>query len=72
MSGQVANPLNVHSLALFTSYYNFVRTHKSVRMTPAKAAGVCRRHWEIADTVALVEAAEARLAKRRPHHTRGA
>ena len=36
------------SVALFTTYYNFVRVHKTLRMTPAMAAGVTDRLWEIA------------------------
>ena len=36
-----------HSLALFTAYDNFVRTHKTLRTTPAMAAGVSTRPWEI-------------------------
>lgn len=39
---------HVHSLALFTTYYNFVRTRKTLRMTPAMAAGVSTRPWESA------------------------
>jgi hypothetical protein len=31
---------HVHSLALFTTYYNVVRVHKTLSMTPATAAGV--------------------------------
>src|SRR5215210_4764914 len=50
---------HVHSLALFTTYYNFVRTHKTLRTSPAMAAGVSDRLWEIGDIVALVEAVEA-------------
>ena len=47
-------------------YYNFVRIHKTLRVTPAMAAGVTDRLWEIADIVALVEAQEAeKPAKRR-------
>jgi IS1 family transposase len=38
---------HVHSLALFTTYYNFVRTHKTLRMTPAMAAGVATRPWRL-------------------------
>ena len=45
-------------------YYNFVRIHKTLRMTPAMAAGVTDRLWEMADLVAIVEAAEAK--PRRP------
>ena len=40
-------------------YYDFVRIHASLRMTPAMAAGVTGKLWEIADIVALIEAKEA-------------
>ena len=58
---------HVHPLALFTTYYNFVRTHRTLRMRGAMASGVVTRPWEIADIVALVEAAEAKPAKRGPY-----
>lgn len=41
-------------------YYNFVRIHSKLRVTPAMAAGVSDRLWEVADIVALVEAEEAK------------
>jgi hypothetical protein len=40
------------------TYYNFVRIHQTLRVTPAMAAGVTDRLWEVADIVALVDAAE--------------
>ena len=40
-------------------YYNFVRIHKTLRVTPAMAAGVNDRLWEIAEIAKLVEDAEA-------------
>jgi hypothetical protein len=46
---------HAHSMALFTTYYNFVRIHKTLRVTPAMAAGVSDKLWEVADIVALVE-----------------
>ena len=55
---------HVHSLALFTTYYNFVRLPKTLRMSPAMAAGVAERVWDIGDIVKLVEAAEPKAAKR--------
>ncbi len=55
---------HVHAVALFTTYYNFVRIHKTLRVTPAMAAGISDRLWEVADIVALVEAAEAPAKKR--------
>lgn len=51
-----------HSMALFTTYYNFVRIHKTLRETPAMAAGVSKRLWEVSDIVALLEAEEAKVA----------
>jgi len=44
---------------LFALYYNFVRVHKTLRMTPAMAAGVTKRLWEISDVVDVLEAWEA-------------
>jgi hypothetical protein len=61
---------HAHSVALFMTYYNFVRTHSKVRMSPAMAAGVTNRLWEIGDIVALVEAAEPKPAKRGPYKKR--
>lgn len=49
---------HAHAVALFATYYNFVRIHKTLRVTPAMAAGVSDRLWEIGDIVALVEAQE--------------
>ena len=37
-------------------HYNFVKIHQTLRMTPAMAAGVTHRLWEIEDLVALLEA----------------
>lgn len=47
------------AVALHMMYYNFVRIHGKLRMSPAMAAGVTDRLWEIGDIVALVETAEA-------------
>jgi hypothetical protein len=40
-------------------YYNFVRIHQTLKMTPAMAAGVTKRLWEVADMVTVLEAYEA-------------
>jgi IS1 family transposase len=42
------------AVALHFAYYNFVRTHGTLKMTPAMAAGVERSFWSIGD---LIEAA---------------
>jgi hypothetical protein len=50
---------HAHSVALFAMYYNFVRIHKTLRTTPAMAAGVTKRLWEMMDVVDVLEAWEA-------------
>jgi len=61
-SKKVENHAN--AVALHFAYYNFVRIHKTLRMTPAMAAGVTDRLWEITDMAKLVEDAETNAAKR--------
>src|SRR6266478_6130511 len=48
-----------HQLALYSVFYNFVRIHKTLRVTPAMAAGVSDRLWSMEDVVALVDRREA-------------
>jgi hypothetical protein len=49
---------HAHSVTLFAMYYNFVRIHKTLRTTPAMAAGVTSGLWEIGDIVDVLEAWE--------------
>ena len=56
---------HAYAVALHMMYYNFVRLHKTLRVTPAMAAGVSKRLWEIGDIVALVEAEEAKKDRTR-------
>lgn len=42
------------AIALHYAYYNFVKTHGTIRMTPAMAAGVTDTHWTVADLVEKV------------------
>ncbi len=44
-----------HSLATYFVYYNFVRIHKSLRVTPAMAAGVSDRLWSIEDMLRMAD-----------------
>lgn len=39
------------AVALNFAYYNFCKTHKSLRMTPAMAAGIETTHWTVEDLV---------------------
>jgi hypothetical protein len=47
------------AMALHFLYCNFVRVHKTLRMSPAMAAGVTTRLWEMSDVVDMLEAWES-------------
>ena len=51
-----------HAAAVALNYfaYNFIRIHRSLRVSPAMAAGVTDRLWEVSDLVTLWESEERR------------
>ena len=63
---------HAHAVAMHMMYYNFVRIHKTLRVTPAMAAGVSDRLWEIADIAQLVADAEEAPKTRGPYKKREA
>ena len=46
---------HLHSVAIHTMHYNFVRIHQTLRCTPAMAAGVTPKLWELSDMVKVLE-----------------
>jgi hypothetical protein len=52
---------HVYAFALHTMYHNFVKISGAHRMTPAQAAGVDSRCWEMSDMVAMIEKWEAEI-----------
>ena len=50
---------HAHMVALYTVFYNWTKVHKTLRVTPAMAAGLADRVFDMADVVALIEHAEA-------------
>ena len=52
-----------HAAAIALNYftYNFIKIHRTLRVTPAMAAGLTDRLWEVSDLVALLEAIERGL-----------
>ena len=47
-----------HMVALYALWYNFVLIHKTLRMSPAMAAGIETRLWSMEDVARLVERRE--------------
>ena len=50
---------HAHALALYFFWYNWVRSHKAHKLTPAMAAGLTTSPMEMADLVALIDTREA-------------
>jgi IS1 family transposase len=49
-----------HAISLHFMYYNFVRQHRSLRVSPAMEAGVTDRLWNMEDIVKLIEKKEGK------------
>jgi hypothetical protein len=49
---------HAHMVALYALWYNFVRIHKTLRISPAMAAGIETQLWSMDDVVRLIEVHE--------------
>ena len=58
---------HLHMLSLYFVHYNFVRNHKSLRMTPAMAAGVTKELHDMTWLAGLIEAASPKAGPRGPY-----
>jgi len=55
---------HIAAFALHTMYHNFVKIHGAHKLTPAMAAGVTGKLWEMSDLVAMIEDWEAAHEKK--------
>ncbi len=46
---------HMHALALYFAFYNFTRIHKTLKVTPAMAAGITDRLWSMEDIANLID-----------------
>lgn len=46
---------HVYAMAIYFMHYNFVRIHQTLRVTPAMAAGVTDKLWDLEDMALLLE-----------------
>ena len=61
---------HAYAVALHFMYYNYVRVHQTLKVTPAMQAGLTDHLWDIADLVAIVDAIEPAPKKRGPYKPR--
>jgi IS1 family transposase len=51
---------HMHMVALYTTWYNFARMHKTLKCSPAMAAKLSLTLWSMEDVVALIDARAAK------------
>ncbi len=56
---------HVHMVALYTVWYNWVRIHKTLRVTPAMQAGLTDHLWDMTTIVELIDQAETARREQR-------
>ncbi|MGD9852457.1 MAG: IS1 family transposase [Nitrospirales bacterium] len=44
---------HIYSIAIYTMFYNFVRVHSTLRVTPAMEAGVANHAWSLEEMIGL-------------------
>ena len=62
-SKKLAN--HCHALALYFVHYNWMRIHKTLRVTPAMAAGLTTKLMGWKDIIAIMDTAELNAVHRR-------
>jgi len=63
-SKKLAN--HCHMILLYTVWYNFVKMHKTLKMTPALAANVTDTLWSMDNLLALVDEHDAAKPRQKP------
>jgi IS1 family transposase len=61
---------HLYSLATYIMFYNFCRIHKSLRVTPAMAAGIADHVWSMEEIVARMEAVAPKPGPKGPRRNR--
>jgi hypothetical protein len=56
-----------HALALYFVFYNFVRTHKAHKLSPAMTAGLTDSLWSMTDLAEMVDTAARKPGPRGPY-----
>ncbi|MER8629800.1 IS1 family transposase [Mesorhizobium opportunistum] len=58
---------HVHMVAIYTVWYDFIKMHKTLKMTPAMAAGVSPTLWSMDDLCEKMDAVAPKPGKRGPY-----
>lgn len=61
---------HAHMVALYSVWYNFVKTHKAHKLSPAMAAGITKTLWSMEDLANMIEKAQPATGPRGPYKKR--
>ena len=61
---------HMHMVALYTVWYNFIRIHKTLRVTPAMEAGLSDTVWDMDDLVRIMDERAPKPGPRGPYKDR--
>jgi hypothetical protein len=56
---------HAHMVAMYAVWYNWIRIHKTLRVTPAMAAGLSKVVMDWSDLIALMDADDAEALRAR-------
>jgi IS1 family transposase len=61
-----------HAISLYFTFYNWTRIHKTLRTTPAMAAGIADRVWTMEEIIALMDEAAPKPGRPKAYKKRAA
>ena len=61
---------HMHMVAIYTVWYNFIRIHKSLRVTPAMEAGLSDTIWDMEDLARIMDERAPKPGPRDPYKNR--
>ena len=61
---------HMRMVALYTVWHNFIRIHKTLRVTPAMAAGLSKTVWDLEDLVRIMDDRAPKPGPRGPYKNR--
>ena len=61
---------HMHMVALYTVWYNFIRVHKALKISPAMATGVSAKFWSMDDLWEMMDTVAPKPGRRSPYKKR--
>jgi hypothetical protein len=61
---------HIHMVAIYTVWYNYVKMHTKLRMSPAMAAGISDKLWSMQDVAEMIDSTLPKPGKRGPYKSK--